>query len=50
MRPLRRSEPRVFFPWEKRRGVFGAIGRTRARMVALLVLTVALLVVNHRRE
>jgi general secretion pathway protein G len=50
MRPLRRSEPRVFFPWEKRRGLFGAIGRTRARMVALLVLTVALLVVVRRRE
>ncbi len=50
MRPLRRAEPRVFFPWEKRRGLFGAIGRTRARMVALLVATVALLVVVHRRE
>jgi general secretion pathway protein G len=50
MRPLRRSEPGVFFPWEKRRGLFGAIGRTRARMVALLVSTVALLVVLHRRE
>jgi general secretion pathway protein G len=50
MRPLRRSEPRVFFPWEKRRGLFGAIGRTRARMVALLALGLVLLVVIHRRE
>ena len=50
MRPLRRSEPRVFFPWEKRRGLFGAIGRTRARMVALLALGLDVLVAIHRRE
>ncbi len=44
------SERHVFFPWEKRRGLFGALGRTRARMVALLVAALALLVVVHRRE
>lgn len=33
---------KVFFPWERRRGVFGAIGRARARIAvgALLVLVV----------
>ena len=46
----RMAEPRVFFPWEKRRGVFGAIGRARARIVVLVVVALALVVVVHRRE
>jgi len=46
----RTAEPRVFFPWEKRRGVFGAIGRARARFVVLVALAVGLVVVVHRRE
>jgi general secretion pathway protein G len=47
----RRSEAhRVFFPWEKRRGAFGVLGRARARLIvgALLVLTLVVLV--RRRE
>jgi general secretion pathway protein G len=44
------AEPRVFFPWEKRRGVFGVIGRARARIVLLVVFAGALVVVVHRRE
>jgi general secretion pathway protein G len=46
----RTSEPRVFFPWEKRRGVFGAISRTRARVVFLAAVILSLVVVVHRRE
>ena len=36
-------EPKVFFPWEQRRGLLGAFGRRRARVLiagALLVLGV----------
>jgi general secretion pathway protein G len=47
-RPL--GEPRVFFPWEKRRGAFGAIGRARVRVVVLGTLALALVWVVHRRE
>jgi general secretion pathway protein G len=46
----RRTEPRVFFPWEKRRGVFGALGRARARLVVVVVLLGLLVTVLHRRE
>jgi general secretion pathway protein G len=45
-----RAEPRVFFPWEKRRGVFGAIGRARARLVLAALAVVAFLLVIHHRE
>jgi general secretion pathway protein G len=45
-----RTDPRVFFPWEKRRGVFGTIGRARARLVVFAALMVAFLVIIHRRE
>lgn len=45
-----RSEPRVFFPWEKRRGIFGTLGRARARLVVAVVLVSLLLYVVHRRE
>jgi general secretion pathway protein G len=46
----RTAEPRVFFPWERRRGVFGVIGRARVRIVALVAFAVALVIVVHRRE
>jgi len=46
----RLAEPRVFFPWEKRRGLFGAIGRARARVVLLGGAGLLLIVVVHRRE
>jgi general secretion pathway protein G len=41
---------RVFFPWERRRGLWGAIGRARARFVVAAVALVALVVFIHRRE
>lgn len=46
MKPSRR----VFFPWERRRGVWGAIGRARVRWIVAAVTTVALVVVVRRRE
>lgn len=46
----RTAEPGVFFPWERRRGLFGAIGRTRARIVVFVVVLASLVVVVHRRE
>jgi general secretion pathway protein G len=50
MTARRLSDPRVFFPWEKRRGLFGALGRARARLVLLGLIGVAFLYLLHRRE
>jgi general secretion pathway protein G len=45
----KRSEPRVFFPWEKRRGVRSFFGGGRARQTLLLVGVVAgFLFLRHR--
>jgi general secretion pathway protein G len=41
---------RVFFPWERRRGLFGVIGRARVRIVAAVLVTVALVLWIHGRE
>ena len=46
----RRSESRVFFPWERRRGVFGILGRARVRLVAAIVLALLLIVWVRARE
>jgi general secretion pathway protein G len=46
----RRSEPRVFFPWEKRRGVLSVVGRTRIRLVLCGALGLGFLWILHRRE
>jgi general secretion pathway protein G len=45
-----RSEPRVFFPWERKRGFLGAIARARLRMILLVVAGLVFLYVLHRRE
>jgi general secretion pathway protein G len=45
----RRAEPRVFFPWEKRRGIFGAIGRARVRLL-ICVASIAVFVMAIRRR
>ncbi len=37
MSPARRDEPRVFFPWERRRGVRSLFMRARGRQVLLAV-------------
>lgn len=39
----RRRPSKVFFPWERRRGLFGAIGRARSRVI-LGILTVVVVV------
>ena len=41
---------RVFFPWERRRGLLGAIGRTRVRWVVAFALVIVFVVVVRRRE
>jgi general secretion pathway protein G len=46
----RAKVPSVFFPWERRRGVFGAMGRARARLVVLAALVVSLVWFVYRRE
>ncbi len=46
----RSSRARVFFPWERRRGIFGALGRARARIVVAVALVVLFIVVVRRRE
>jgi general secretion pathway protein G len=48
-RPIEPS--RVFFPWEKKRGALGALGRTRARLIAgVAALLLFVFAVRHREE
>jgi general secretion pathway protein G len=44
MSSRRTTEPSVFFPWEQRRGVIGALGRRRARGVVLAVVSIVAIV------
>lgn len=48
----RRAESRrVFFPWERKRGYLGFLGRARARLVALaLVVLIPVIVLRQREE
>ncbi len=46
----RRFESRVFFPWERKRGLLGFVGRARAKIVLFAVAAVVAIVVIHRRE
>jgi general secretion pathway protein G len=47
----RRTEPRVFFPWERKRGILGALARARVRQVLLVVaVVVAIVLLRHREE
>jgi len=42
---------RVFFPWERRRGVFGFIGRARVKIVlAVIAVIVTILFMRSREE
>jgi general secretion pathway protein G len=45
-----RGEPRVFFPWEKRRGLRSLFGRARARQVLLITVSMGLFLVLRARE
>lgn len=49
-RAARRRQSRVFFPWERRRGLFGALGRARVRLVAVAVCLLALVIWIRARE
>ena len=46
----KRGEPRVFFPWEKRRGVRSVFGRGRARQVLLGAMLILAFLLLRRRE
>ena len=45
-----RGQPRVFFPWEKRRGLRSLFGRARARQALLVIGTLGLLLLLRARE
>ena len=46
----RRRESKVFFPWERRKGVFGVLGRARVRLVLAAAVVISLIVWIHHRE
>jgi general secretion pathway protein G len=46
----KRGEPKVFFPWEKRRGVRSVFGRGRGRQVLLGALVIGGFVLLRQRE
>lgn len=46
----RRQAAKVFFPWERRRGVFGVIGRARGNIAVGVVVALALIVWIRGRE
>jgi general secretion pathway protein G len=48
--PVQRDEPKVFFPWEKRHGLRGLLGRGRARQGLILAITAIVLLLLRRRE
>jgi general secretion pathway protein G len=46
----KRGIPKVFFPWERKRGLLGALARARVRLVILVVLGIAFVVWLRYRE
>ena len=46
----RHRPSKVFFPWERRRGVFGILGRARVRLVVAGVLALLLIIWIRARE
>lgn len=46
----RRSEPKVFFAWERKRGFLGALARARVRQVLLVGGAVAFIALLRHRE
>src|ERR1700690_684194 len=48
--PGKRDEPKVFFPWEQRRGLRALLGRTRARQALFAAGIVAAFVLLRQRE
>jgi len=47
---LRPRASKVFFPWERRRGVFGILGRARVRLVVAGVVALLIIVFIRSRE
>ena len=47
---VRPRASKVFFPWERRRGVFGILGRARVRLVVAGVLALLLIIWIRSRE
>jgi general secretion pathway protein G len=50
MMAARSRVSKVFFPWERRRGLFGVLGRARVRLVAAVVLGLVLVISIRARE
>ncbi|HEY6458973.1 MAG TPA: type II secretion system protein GspG [Polyangiaceae bacterium] len=48
--PSKRAEPRVFFPWERRRGLRSLVGPGRVRQVLAVGAAVAIFALLLRRE
>ena len=46
----RSSRARVFFPWERKRGLLGVLGRVRWRLVIGVVVFILFIVSVRRRE
>ncbi|WP_394848805.1 type II secretion system protein GspG [Pendulispora brunnea] len=46
----RRRESTVFFPWEKKRGLLGVVGRARGRLLLSIVALIAFVVLVWGRE
>jgi general secretion pathway protein G len=50
MMAARSRVSKVFFPWERRRGLFGVLGRARVRLVAAVVIGLVVVVSIRARE
>ncbi|MDP9151099.1 MAG: type II secretion system protein GspG [Myxococcota bacterium] len=48
--PANRDVPKVFFPWEKRRGMRSLFARARARQAMILVLGLVAALLLRRRD
>jgi general secretion pathway protein G len=48
--PGTRNEPRVFFPWERRRGLRSLLGRGRAPQALLVLGVLSVFLLVRRRE
>jgi general secretion pathway protein G len=47
---LSRRRSRVFFPWEKKRGLWGVLGRVRLRIAIAVVAALGLVLLVRSRE
>lgn len=47
---VKRSASRVFFPWERKRGLFGVLSRARTRLILGVLVVVLLVVIVRQRE